>query len=271
MGFIFPGTLSGRSGGFLNPAISSEGPGLVSNLEFWFRADTECFTDLAGTIQAADGEFVRAIGDKSGNFGSVITVENDTRRPIYRDSGINSVPTLDYDGTDDRFLLAGASATVFELERTTAFSFFHVFNSSVSPGFFEKDGLGIGWEYYSTSQDVVFNIYNTNGVDGIRVVTTSNKIVNSTDIALIITKDTTAAASGFNIYINSTTGETVSNTLDNALSTTVSASNLILPERSSARINGDGPEWSFHKKEFTAGDISTLMTYAGDRYGITIT
>lgn len=267
MGFILPGTLSGRSGGFLNPGISSEGPGLVGDVTYWFRADTESFTDLSATILATDTDPVRAIRDKSGTSSTIIAVENDARRPTFEVAGANGKPNLSFDATDDRLFLAGASATEFEIERTQAFSLYIVVNPDGNEFLFRKDFLGPGWRYRINGLDIMFQIHNVIGVDGITVTSTTNKITAGSLHALIVTYDGSSLASGFNMYINSETGEVVNEGLDNALSTTVSASNLTIID---SPLGGDLPEWSLHGKELSAANVSTLMTNSSDRYGITI-
>jgi len=252
-------------------AAPLEGPELVSDLVYRFKADTECFTDLAGSILALDGEFVRAIGDKSGNLSTIPTVLGDGGRPIFRASGINALPSLEYDGINDSFSILGASATPFEVDRLDPFSMFFIVNASAnSYGLFTKITGNTGYEMRVLGGRIRVRLASS-GFGSIIKDTATTPVTNDVDHVILITYDGSGAASGFNAYIDSTTAESFQAPIfDNLTGTTISAGNFNIGNIATSFINGDMPEHSFHDKEFTAGDISILTDYANTEYGITI-
>ena len=101
------------------PACFAFGPGGVStNLERWYAGNGIITTDAAGNSDAADGDLVAYWGDDSSNSADAVQ-STDAAKPVYRASGWNGQPFLEFDGSAD-FLpigslsgLANNSYTVF--------------------------------------------------------------------------------------------------------------------------------------------------------------
>lgn len=82
-------------------------PDTIADLEAYYTAGAENFTDEAGTTPAADGQTVARVNDRSGN-ARYLTQATAGNRPTLALSGGEF--RLTYDGAGDRLAVASASA-----------------------------------------------------------------------------------------------------------------------------------------------------------------
>jgi hypothetical protein len=103
---------------------TSCGPGGVeTDIVLWLRADAEAFN--TGTTQATDGQTVATWTDQVPPLNNAVT---DGNPPVYRSNAtdnINFLPTLDFDGANDRLSL-GDLAEVKSVTGTGRYSLFGV-------------------------------------------------------------------------------------------------------------------------------------------------
>jgi hypothetical protein len=107
----------------LRPLATGFNPRSLSDLAIWFDATDRAslFTnDAQTTTVAADNDAVAVWRNKAGSVHPVQTVANN--RPKWRSSSINSVPALEFDGTNDVL----ASDPAFDLADTKAITVFIV-------------------------------------------------------------------------------------------------------------------------------------------------
>jgi hypothetical protein len=83
---------------------------------FFFNAKQHCYND-AGSTLATDGQTVQQVNDLYGNYTVSQATSGD--RPLWVSSGINSRPSLSWDGTDNNYLsvasvnVGGTTMSVF--------------------------------------------------------------------------------------------------------------------------------------------------------------
>lgn len=117
-------------------ASSSLLPSEVTGLIFHLDAGEEAYNG-AGSSLATDGQTVQEWHDQSSSAVDVIQTTSGFR-PIFRTSEINGKPAIDFDGTDDRLIVAGQTPAVL---RVTDYSLFVVG---------KLDTLSINQSFYST-------------------------------------------------------------------------------------------------------------------------
>lgn len=105
--------------------FSQTGPGGVGNVgnnSLWLVVEGNCFVDSGSTL-ATDGSSVQQWNDISGNGRNALQTNN-SFKPMLRAARANGLPTLEFDGSDDRILSSGigtaGQATLFAVANNTA-------------------------------------------------------------------------------------------------------------------------------------------------------
>lgn len=128
---------------------TSCGPGGVeTDMVLWLRADAEAFN--TGTTQATDGQTVATWSDQSTASNNALT---DGNPPAFRSNStdnINFLPTLDFDGTDDRLSLGDLA----EVKSTTGSGRYSLFGVGLREDTFSD--YVIGSEGGNANEDLIF-------------------------------------------------------------------------------------------------------------------
>lgn len=110
----------GSSGLTLERAGSSFAPSDISGLQLWLDAQ-----DVVSGAEPSDGAGVASWQDKSGVGNHATFILGPTKQPTYQAAGLNGLPTVRFDGTDDDLAFAGgllqnvAGWTVFGVVRSS--------------------------------------------------------------------------------------------------------------------------------------------------------
>lgn len=120
---------------FLSATASSTGgtqPDALSNLKFWFKADSDVYKDN-GTTLCADGDTVYLWKDKSGN-GSDLSQSTASIQPTYQANQINSKPAIWFNNdVMNQATSWGAPGTAFfVIKYNDGSTYFHMMNGGTS-------------------------------------------------------------------------------------------------------------------------------------------
>lgn len=233
-------------------------PTSLSGLLFWVRAD------LGVTI----GTGVSAWADQSGTGDTNKNLVQGTgaNQPTFNasDAGYNNKPTLTFDGTND-VLVSGAWAasqaspfTVYIVGNTNGADGQYLFSASGAldqgPWGFGRDNTGAGGTLGSLS---VYNGAQINSTSGSAPVLSAASVIsvvfNGASSAGYVSMFSTSYVSG-NAGSESIIGFRVGSRRDGA-----------------GLLNGKVAEVAIYSSAHDAATRTTVMTYLGTRYGITVT
>jgi len=131
-------------------------PGGVPSSDFQFWVD-------ASDVDAADGSAVLNWSDKSPNGFGALQLDA-LRQPIFRETGLNGKPALEFDGFDDNLTLGsnylystGSGISLFSVLQSDSDKSFPLFFDF---GYFASTGYGFG---YDTVGAGVWHLNNTTG------------------------------------------------------------------------------------------------------------
>ena len=118
---------------------------------------------------------------------------------------------------------------------------------------------------------MIVRIQQAVGTDAILVRTVPDNAL-SVDHVAIMTYDGSGNGSGVGWFVDSTTQPTLNITNENLVSSTLGNADAYIASRNGTTfLSGEIAEFAVHGVEYIAAEVSDLMDYAGDRYGITIT
>lgn len=240
------------------------GPGgVTSSIVLWLRADTQAFN--TGTTQATDGQTVATWDDQSSAANDAVT---DGTPPTFRSNttdNINFLPTLDFDGVDDRLSL-GDLSEVKSVTGTGRYSMFGVgLRDDGSVNYF------IGSQGGSANQELYF---------GYRTSTTASVGQWTNDIFLPVAAFNSPSIQPFLLggtYDGS--GRVVEESRDNAFSrvtdsntTDVSGTrtNYIGDLTTSGNYNGKLSEVLVYNSVVSDIEKLRIYSYFGIKYGLTL-
>lgn len=101
----------------------------IKDLTLWLETTgNESFINASGNYNAQDGEAISSWNDSNPQilYKKVLLQNNSSSRPVYKSEGINNLPSLAFDGTDD--FLRNTSQTVIGLN-DNHYTIFTVFRS----------------------------------------------------------------------------------------------------------------------------------------------
>lgn len=231
----------------------------ITGLILWLDANTisTLWQDSARTTQvAADGDPVGAWDDRSAS-GYNFTQATSASRPTYRTGGINSLPTLDFDGSDDcleKSYVAGLNPA--------ALTHFLVVRVQGGAGNYRApwgsiDGtVSKGWNFYADNGNTWVAQSRPGGSVSADAATVDQDIVLRARIS--------AASNRFKTGSGTEQSGTPTYTQNNDGISYVGAN------AASFKFNGYISEILLYDSELGTTDLSSLTTYFSDKYGLTI-
>ncbi|MCE7996543.1 MAG: T9SS type A sorting domain-containing protein [Roseivirga sp.] len=243
---------------------TSCGPGGVeTNMVLWLKADSEAFN--TGTTQATDGQTVATWSDQSVAVNNAVT---DGNPPAFRSNttdNINFLPTLDFDGTNDRLSLGDLS----EVKSATGTGRYSLFGVGLRDDTFSE--YVIGSEGGNTNEDLLF---------GYRTSVAASISHWSNDLFLTVTAYNSPSLQPF--LLSATydgTGRTLEESRDNSFAratdsntTDVSGTrtNYIGDVNTTGNYNGKISEVLAYNSAISDIEKLRVYTYFGIKYGLTL-
>lgn len=243
---------------------TSCGPGGVeTNMVLWLKADSEAFN--TGTTQATDGQTVATWSDQSVTLNNAVT---DGNPPAYRSNttdNINFVPTLDFDGANDRLSLGDLS----EVKSTTGTGRYSLFGVGLRDGTFSE--YVIGSEGGNANEDLLF---------GYRTSVTASVSHWANDLFLTVSAYNSPSVQPFLLSaIYDGTGRTLEESRDNSFAratdsntTDVSGTrtNYIGDVNTTGNYDGKISEVLVYNSAISDIEKLRVYTYFGIKYGLTL-
>ncbi|GAB5525030.1 MAG: hypothetical protein Roseis2KO_29020 [Roseivirga sp.] len=243
---------------------TSCGPGGVeTDMVLWLRADAEAYN--TGTTQATDGQTVATWTDQALPLNNAVT---DGNPPAYRNNStdnINFLPTLDFDGTDDRLSLGDLA----EVKSVTGTGRYSLFGVGLREDTFSD--YVIGSEGGNANEDLIF---------GYRTSVAGNLSHWTNDLFLVVPAYNSPSIQPF--LLGATydgTGRTLEEARDNNFArstdtntTDVSGTrtNYIGDLASSGNYGGKISEVLVYNRAITDIEKLRIYSYFGIKYGLTL-
>ncbi|MCF7808004.1 MAG: DUF2341 domain-containing protein [Candidatus Marinimicrobia bacterium] len=155
--------------------IASGIPATISNLDLWLNSTSGVYTDVAGTIEAIDGDDVELWKDQSGNGRDFLA---GVKKPVFRSSvtSLNNESSLEWVVANTDMEDADGSTYINGL---TEFTIFFVLESDVTStdnGFWMVETNNPGDRYFSLRYDAVGD--NSTELDVIKTAVLSDVAAN---------------------------------------------------------------------------------------------
>jgi len=195
-----------------------------------------------------------------------------TNQPNNTAATINDKPALVFDGVNDGIVTSSTNANtdIFANGGTIAGVFKPIGDSSSFAGRFFDKTLTNGGYFCSHGQRILRFLANFTVSSGLWD-TPSDSVINGTNYFFIITYNNSSIANNPNIYLNSTSPVTLtkSGTPSGVRISDASTSLVIGNRLDTARcFNGAIAEFMGFKKILSASEISDLINYFKNKYGI---
>lgn len=255
-------------------------PWNISDMYAWWSADvlsSMAQTSNGTTAVSANNDPVAYWSDLLNGYPLIQTTNNN--RPVYITNGINSLPSLSFDGTNDN-LNATSGAVCDAVRNTGGFTAIVVANlttsaAGVSVSFLSRNGSNAQSRFNLTAN------FNTNGffLGGRRQET--DAIGNVAGLNNSFTPGVTCIAAGVAdyansdgyLYVNGALNATNTSWLTNGL-TTDSASAAVsvggLPDGATQQLNGKIAQVLWFKRALSAREILFASKWLGNIYGVNI-
>lgn len=251
-------------------------PRNIPNLQLWLPADR---------INQADSTSVATWSDQSGN-GYDATQGNSAARPTYIASGLNGLPVVRFDGTDDVLTISN-SATTFKFLHSDVSTVFLVAKAGVVAdpntiyGFLGTSAVGsanIGYELFyddrssaSRNNGITHRIYR--GAVNTFVVTQvlNNYFLPNTFGLLSVVSDPANAIAAERSAISLNGGNVnKTNAATDSLSTSSASFNLQIGAAgfNIVPLNGDIAEIIVYNRTLNTSELSQVHRYLGRKWGI---
>lgn len=254
-------------------------PASISGLQLWLDAAQDVYTDAAAsTLATADGDVVGCWKDQSGN-GYDVSQATAGKKPLLKlgANGINSRPTILFDGTDDLLTRTAAdwlgtdsAGSVFVVTRlSSTFNTVSMFLSSADEGSSGQYSMYI-YAYINGSSQCVWRINQRNNdladsLDGNTVLTASSPYL------LVYLSSGAAYAGRVNGVAQTLTVAGGANTGD-WFADTASRDNLVLGARvilgsEASFLKGAISEILVYGSYLNEADLAEIEAYLNGKYG----
>lgn len=237
---------------------------IVSNLSGSTITTT---TNLTSSYSSSTIETLKIsqIYDLSGNTPNITQATADTQ-PTYVQSGINSKPTLGYDGTNDLLVLTATAATnnVFSNGGTCAF----IFNARSSGGG-TAGRVWQGAEHIMVAHICQFSQVTT-GTTWVWKPTSAPSL--NTNYVVLMTYNAATISTAPVFYVNSTSSSAVTTVVTGSGTATTSTGDWNLWDAAGGIrcFDGFAGPLLLWKRILTTAEIKYVMKYLGNQYGIAI-
>lgn len=237
----------------------------VSGLKLWLRA---------GDIDGLDGDTVSTWADVSGYANDFSLPAGyspiATYSPVLKTVIVNGLPVVRFDGTND-FL---NSESTFDLSGTSGMTVFVVMSASAGA---DEAIMEMSGNMNAQTDSFLFWRPSTNkveglarGVGGIYAGFDSTRTLTTTPRIAVYVHDRSLSTNEATVYVDGDSGGT--HTYNSDLSGNFGNRTLYLGARSGSSLflTGDIAEVGIFTHALSAGELSTLHSYLGTKYGITI-
>ena len=217
-------------------------PTSAPNLEYWFKADS---------LALSDGAAVATWADSSGNTRD-ISQGTGANQPVYKTGILNGQPVVRFDGSNDTLARAPEAAN-----KSAAFSMFVVVVPRALGNFGAMASAAGSWVFYK------WNDQNIRLSAGTALTTTSAAVIGTPMVYGL-----TLVTGSRNIYAN---GASIGS--DSGAFTANSTGSLVIGADAAAGTffyNGDVAEFLYYSRVVDSTERSSVTSYLGSKYGITV-
>lgn len=217
----------------------------IKNLVLWLDAANDTLTNSSGSQSIQDGDFIKSWLDQNPQMTNSLLFATETADtyPIFYENGINGLPALKFDGSDD-ILSTADQARISQMDNHSIFVVFDLpYSDSEYLG--HSDSMALltkGSDPWTRNYSFQVNKWTNNIVGGTNgggsTVSANNAIKKRRPTLGTLTHDATNTSNGFKNYVNG------SNMASGAASSSIGTSSTTLkignyyPEGHGSSITG---------------------------------